>query len=196
MRLPQDAPGAHFPGWQPPPPGWVFGNWKVMKSSNPLYPDLQNMEVDLSPVFPQSKDNINQTNDLTSNQLPGNNQLLVTYGVDTWRPQNDGVYIFKSGNGNFTYQLEILAWGIDTAGNGYKVTYENEAPAIHGPRALTIESRVVGGPTDETTKAIYKKIKDLGYGPLTDLVGEMRDLVHDGRRDGVPGVCDAACMAA
>ncbi|KAF2182748.1 hypothetical protein K469DRAFT_690490 [Zopfia rhizophila CBS 207.26] len=191
MRVPQDAPGANSTSWQVPPPGWVLGNWKVVKSSHPLYQDLQNMEVDLSPIFPQSEESIRQTNDLTSYQLAGNNELHLAYGHDTWGPQNDAVYVFDSPSGGLSYQLEILAWGYDTAGNGHKVTYENEAPAINAPRALTIESRVVSGPTGETVNDIYKKIDELGYELLVDLAGEMRDLVHDGRREGIPVVCDA-----
>jgi hypothetical protein len=62
-----------------------------------------------------------------------------------------------------------MAWGYDTAGVEYKVTYENEAPAIQAPAALSAESRVVGGPTRETMDEIFSKIEEVAYEPLIEL---------------------------
>ncbi|KLU82178.1 hypothetical protein MAPG_01254 [Magnaporthiopsis poae ATCC 64411] len=191
MRLPQNAPIASSAPWEAPPPGWVFGNWKVTKSSHPLYPSLHNFEVDLSPVFPQSTTNINQTNDLSAYNMAGSDQVMLAYGVDTWN-FDTGIYVFKGGS--ISYQLEVLAWGYDTDGVAYKVTYEQEAPAIPAPPALSVESRLVGGPTNETMAKIIEAIEALGYKHLTELGHSMRDMVHNGERDGKPVICDAKCI--
>ncbi|RYP61827.1 hypothetical protein DL770_009696 [Monosporascus sp. CRB-9-2] len=181
--------------WTPPPPGWIFGNWKVTWSSTPVYLSLHNFEVDLSPVFPQTQTSVNQMNDLSSYQLEGEKNLTLYYGVDTMRPENDGIYNFTSpafGSAS-EYRLEILIWGYDTAGVGYKVTYEN----IRGedaPEALSIESRVPHGPTDETFAEIVAEIEGLGSEPLSTLARDMVRLTQNGGRDGMPAVCDAACV--
>ncbi|RYP44506.1 hypothetical protein DL768_009045 [Monosporascus sp. mg162] len=160
--------------WTPPPPGWIFGNWKVTWSSAPVYLSLHNFEVDLSPVFPQTQTSVNQMNDLSSYQLEGEKDLTLFYGVDTMRPENDGIYNFTSpalGSGS-EYRLEILIWGYDTAGVGYKVTFENTR-GEDAPEALSIESRVTHGPTNETFAEIVAEIEGLGSEPLSALARDM-----------------------
>ncbi|RYP01988.1 hypothetical protein DL765_010796 [Monosporascus sp. GIB2] len=181
--------------WAPPPLGWIFGNWKVTWSSAPVYLSLHNFEVDLSPVFPQTQTSVNQMNDLSSYQLAGEKNLSLFYGVDTMRPENDGIYNFTSpalGSGS-EYRLEILVWGYDTTGVGYKVTYENERGEA-GPPALSIESRVPHGPTNETFAEIVAEIEGLGSEPLSTLARDMVRLTQNGGRDGIPAVCNAACV--
>ena len=73
------------------------------------------------------------------------------------REQNNGICNFTGGNG-LNYRLEIVAWGYDTAGVGYKITYENEAPAANLSAAISVESRVVGGPTNETVAGVVKLV--------------------------------------
>lgn len=180
--------------WAQPPSGWVFGNWKVTWSSSPNYPALHNFNVDLSPIFPQTLDNTYQMHDLSSYEQNGTKNLTLYYGVDTKRIDDSGIYNFSLPGGGLDYRLEILIWGYDTEGIAYKVTYENEASAIQAPAALSIESRVATGPTQETVSKIVAELKTLGWEPLATLAEEMVPLTHNDGRKGLEVVCDAACM--
>ncbi|KAF2178758.1 hypothetical protein K469DRAFT_695279 [Zopfia rhizophila CBS 207.26] len=184
---------ANASSWTPPPPGWILGNWKVTWSSSPGYVSLHNFEVDLSPVFPQSKTSVNQFNDLSSYQKEGEKNLTLYYGIDTMRSENDGIYNFTNAAKVFEYRLEIVAWGYDTAGVGYKVTYENKLDGII-PEALSVESRARHGPTNETLIEIVAKIEKLGSKTLSTLARGMVGLTQNGGRDGIPAICDAACI--
>ncbi|GJC90781.1 hypothetical protein ColLi_13619 [Colletotrichum liriopes] len=182
--------------WAQPPSGWVFGNWKVTWSSSPNYPPLHNFNVDLSPIFPQTPDNIYQVHDLSTYQINGTRDLTIYYGVDNKRADDSGIYNFTLPRGGLNYRLEILVWGYDTDGVGYKVTYENEAPEIQAPAALSIESRVATGPTQETVSKILAEVKKLGWEPLVTLAEKMIPLTHDDGRKGLEYVCDATCTGA
>ena len=40
--------------WTPPPPAWLFGNWKITYSSRPSYHTLYNFQHDCYPGFPMN----------------------------------------------------------------------------------------------------------------------------------------------
>jgi hypothetical protein len=70
-----------------------LGLWQLEsdQQQSPLYPRLYNFEVDLSPVFPQSVSNINQTDDLSSYTMVDNDSIELAYDIDTWDPENNGI---------------------------------------------------------------------------------------------------------
>ncbi|GKT50973.1 uncharacterized protein ColSpa_11154 [Colletotrichum spaethianum] len=134
-----------------------------------------------------------QMHDLSTYQINGTKELTIYYGVDNKRAEDSGIYNFTLPSGGLNYRLEILAWGYDTEGNGYKVTYENEAPEIQAPAALSVESRVATGPTQETVSRILAEVKKLGWVPLATLAEEMIPTTHNDGRKGLEYVCDATC---
>lgn len=56
--------------WQGPPSGWLYGNWKIAWSSNPLYQPFWNPEFENSPSFPQPQ-----------------NGSLINDDLETWNTQ-------------------------------------------------------------------------------------------------------------
>ncbi|KAI9870468.1 MAG: hypothetical protein M1830_004218, partial [Pleopsidium flavum] len=89
---------------------------------------------------------------------------------------------------------ELLAWGEDTCGEGYMVIYETAVAASGSPAGLDIESRVEGGPSAETLKAILSAVRRLGGGELRGLAGEVKKVPENGARRGqLPVVCDEGC---
>lgn len=75
------------------------------------------------------------------------------------------------------------------------VVYETPVSGGGSPAGLDIESRVEGGPSKETLKAIYRAIRGLGSEELSRLVGEIRTVPHNGARSGLaPVVCGESCV--
>ncbi|TCD61344.1 hypothetical protein EIP91_008571 [Steccherinum ochraceum] len=207
VRLPpflctREARGSSY---KPLPTGWLYGNWKLTYSSQASYQSLENLELDSSPVFPQSAALLGQANDLSSYTLPNSTILQTGYGVDTPRrsrdktlgPEWDDVYDFV-GNGVLAItdtSFAFLAWGYDTIGVPYVVIYESPVTLTGIPSAIDIESRSQGGPSKATLDKIFQELRALNNPEITQLVYQIKPLVRNGNRANTgPVVCDAACV--
>ena len=184
--------------WAPAPYGYHFGSWWVSHSSQPTYQPLYNLQIEYYPVLPQSASFRNV--DLTSYQLANSSSVITGFGYDYYHYNDtvsDWVYDFV-GTGTlaaFNNTWELLAWGYDTDGEPYMVLYETPVAFNSAPSDIDILSRVKGGPTADTRRALLEGLKELEIAELTMLVAEMVELPVDDRRDGLgPALCDQACM--
>jgi hypothetical protein len=206
LRYPPTVDATADNTWTPPPPAWLFGNWKIRYSSRPSYQKLYNFQHDCYPVLPTNTSVTSGLQiDLTSFNLPPNpsnatlNEMILTaFGYDT--PLTNiapSVYRFDgtgylSGVSNI---WEETAWGYDTKGVGYRVEYET-AVVGEGP-CVNILSREETGPSQETLKEIFNSMRELyaGNESLLELVQNVTQLVVDGRRTATaPVACDMSCV--
>jgi hypothetical protein len=186
--------------WVPPPSGWLYGQWYWSYSSQHLYTALYyNQEIDFYPLFPSTNETAGD-NILLYSFMAGNTTttLSTTYAIDTPQPQL-GPYVFNdvaAGGRNITTPYEFLAWGYDTAGDGYIVQYDGITFGQKTlPPDLSLLSRAVDGPTAETRRAIVAAIEAFGDMNLTGLAQNLtKTPVDDRRKDLGPITCDAACV--
>ena len=193
--------------WTPPPPAWLFGNWKITYSSRPSYHALYNFQHDCYPVLPTNTSVTSGLQiDLTSfNPSPKwsnatlNDAIVTAFGYDA--PLTDlapSVYCFN-GTGYLSSESNIweeTAWGYDTDGVGYRVEYETAAAGAGGP-CINVLSRGETGPSQATLNEILNGMRELyaGNKPLLELAHNVSKLHIDGRRTGnAPVACDMSCM--
>lgn len=94
---------------------------------------------------------------------------------------------------NVSGVLDTLAWGDDTAGYKYSVTYE-PAGGI-GQYGLVIQSKSESGPTNQTLKALVEGFVGLGNKDIAKLAEEIVPLPRNSARNGMPPtVCDERCL--
>ncbi|KAL6157322.1 hypothetical protein ACJQWK_06347 [Exserohilum turcicum] len=180
--------------WRPLPVGFFFKPWYIIVATNPQYVTMRNIQYDPTPVDPS--DITGQVNDLFSFQIPGNETVYTTYGVDTPRPGFVDLLDFR-GTGiiaNATSEFSILFWGCDADYMPYYGSYSTATAQTKTPPGLDVLSTNYKGPDQGTLDAILKGLKDLGSEEITGLVNKLNTLKHDTAKRNLPNAtCDDYC---
>jgi len=192
--------------WTAFPPAWLFGNWKVRYSSQPVYRALYNFQSDTYPVLPtDGSDPPGRQYDVVSFSAVADatdatlGPVVVTaFGYDTPLPHvAPGVYRFHGSGAlaHVTNTWEVLAWGYDSDAVAWRLEYETAHSG--GVPNFNILSREETGPSPRTLAAIFDAMEHLFHddADLLALARNLTALPLDGRRTGLPPVaCDEACM--
>lgn len=195
VRLPPPLDTSSYPApWTPPPTGFYFKLWSMIYASDAQYTAFRNLQYDPSPIDasrPKGK-----VNDLTSFQLPGNDTIYTSYGIDTPNPQWPAVLDY-AGTGileGATSQYSLLAWGCDGNGNPYYASYSTAAEATQTPAGIDIMCTEDQGLDEETAGVLIEKLKRLPNEEVSGLASGLVRTVQDGGRDGLSRVvCDDYC---
>lgn len=209
FRFPPSVDPSLDASWAAPPPGWIYGSWKVRYSSRAVYQYLWNFEADTYPALPTNISVPEGRNiDLTSFQTaPTGNatidqHITTVFGYDY--PQTDiAPYVFQfrgEGLQSATVNMwELLAWGSDENGLQWRVEYETEyhTSTQYGEPCINVVSRDENGPDPKTYQWILKGLQ-MTFASHSDLslyASNITELPRDTRRLNMPPVaCDAACM--
>jgi hypothetical protein len=178
------------PPWIAPPTGWYFKLWSMDYASNTQYTAFRNLQYDPTPIDPAKP--TGKVNDLTSFQLPGNDTIYTSYGIDTpssrpgWSAVLDyaGTGILAGG----TSQYSLLAWGCDSTQTPYYASYSSAAEATNTPAGIDIFSTSDKGVDGATLAALVKALKSLPNKEIQGLMATLTKTVQDGGRNGKPRV--------
>lgn len=192
VRFPPTLGNVSHTHWRHPPLGWDFNNWFQTNSSSPNAA-MRNLQYNPTPIDPD--DPAGDLNDLSSFQLLNNDTVFTSYGIDT--PTSiPAVYSF-AGTGllkGANDSLEVLAWGYDCRGVGYRVSYSSLTTLTQTPASIDVLSRSDKGPDSATLSKIQDALVAFGDASITALAKRIGPALQDGARDGLPPVqCDAAC---
>lgn len=196
VRLPPTLDdGASTANWKTLPVGWDFGYWYQTNSSS-SNSFQRNLQYSTLPI--DAKKPAGPRSELSSFQITGNETVFTTYGVDT-PDAYPSVYNF-TGTGilaNATDFLEILAWGEDCRGNGYRISYSTLTAFTKTPASLDVLSRSKLGPDNTTLNKIRHALIAFGNQDITKLANAMVPALQDSGRDGQPPLqtCDASCQS-
>lgn len=181
--------------WKSPPIGWDFGYWYQTNSSSPnsFQRNLQYSTLPLDPARPAG-----QRSDLSSFQIVTNDTVYTSYGEDTPTPipgvyHYQGTGILKDANDT----LEIIAWGYDCRGEGYRISYSTVTEFTKTPASLDVLSRTKKGPDAVTLKKIQDALVAFGNAEVTALAKAIGPALQDRARDGQPPIqeCDDYCKS-
>jgi hypothetical protein len=169
----------------------------MVYASNPTNLGLRNFQYDPSPVDPAKPFGL--INDLGSFQVPGNNTVHTTYGVDTPNGTYPGVLEF-AGTGiikGAVSEYSVLAWGCDEDRVPYYVNYASATDFTKTPAGIDILSTKAWGMDKKTLAEVIKQLKCLGNAEISGMADGLKKMVNDGARDGKPRVnkCDAVCQS-
>ncbi|ORY17405.1 hypothetical protein BCR34DRAFT_37207 [Clohesyomyces aquaticus] len=198
VRLPPAFDGGNSSRyWTPYPVGWYFKPWDMVFASNPANLALRNFQYDPTPVDPAQPRGL--VNDLGSFQIPGNDTVFTTYGVDTPDPLYPAV-LHYSGTGILTgafSDYSVLAWGCDENKLPYYVNYATFTELTQTPAGIDILSTSVTGMDSKTLAEIKRKLKALGNAEISGMADGLQPMTNDGARDGQPRVdtCDELCKS-
>lgn len=166
----------------------------MIYASNAQYLSFRNLQYDPSPIDPNDPEG--QVNDLTSFQLPNNDTIYTSYGVDTPHPTWSAVLDY-AGTGileGATSQYSLLAWGCDLNGKKYYASYSTAADATETPAGIDIMCLDDAGLDESTAETLIEKMKALPNEEVKQLAEGLVRTVQDGGRDGLPRVaCDDYC---
>ncbi|KAH7384123.1 hypothetical protein DE146DRAFT_667924 [Phaeosphaeria sp. MPI-PUGE-AT-0046c] len=195
VRLPPPLVTSSYPPfWTPPPTGFYFKLWSMIYASSAQFTAFRNLQYDPSPIHPAHP--TGQVNDLTSFQLPGNDTIYTSYGIDTPNYQWPAVLDY-AGTGileGAMSQYSLLAWGCDKSGNPYYASYSTAAELTQTPAGIDIMSTEDQGLDEETAEVLIEMLKALPNEELSGLASGLVRMVQDGGRDGLPRVvCDDSC---
>ncbi|KAF1945264.1 hypothetical protein EJ02DRAFT_51219 [Clathrospora elynae] len=185
----------HEPVWPAPPVGWYFKPWSMIYASNPQYAAFRNLQYDPTAINPANL--TGPVNDLFSFQLPGNDTVITTYGVDTPHPLYAAVLEY-AGTGilvGASSEYTLLAWGCDSKGTPYYVSYSSATNLTKTPAGIDMMSTSDKGPDNGTVSAVVKELKGLGNKEITGLVDNFTRMVQDGKRVGRNATCDEYCQS-
>ncbi|KAF2687072.1 hypothetical protein K458DRAFT_296754 [Lentithecium fluviatile CBS 122367] len=198
VRLPPSFDdGASSEGWIPFYPTWYYKPWNMVFASNPANLALRNFQYDPTPVDPANP--TGQVNDLGSFQVPNNDTVYTTYGVDT--PSDSVCNVFNyAGTGilaGATSEYSVLAWGCDEDSLPYYVNYATKTELTQTPAGIDIMSTTDTGMDQKTLDAVLSGLKALGNQEISDMADGMQPMTNDGGRDGMPRVntCDDVCKS-
>jgi len=176
--------------WVNPPTGWYFKPWDLIYASNPQYLGFCNLQYDPT-VIDHTKPG-GQVNDLTSFQLPGNETIITTYGVDTPDPRPGFTAILQYAGTSIltgaTSEYSIMAWGCDASNTPYYATYSSESALTATPAGIDIFSTSDKGPDSATVNALITAIKALPSPRIKALAATLTRMTQDGARCGKPRV--------
>ena len=192
VRLPPTFNTTSYPHhgkhWPTPPVGFYFKPWSMILASNTQYAAFRNLQYDPTPIDPSDPTGL--VNDLFSFQLPGNDSIITTYGVDTPHPHLSAVLDF-AGTGiiaGATSQYSILVWGCDANRVPYYASYSTAVNFTSTPSGIDLMSTNDQGPDQETIEAVVKALKGFGNEEISGLVDELEQMKQDGGRRDLPRV--------
>ncbi|KAM7184804.1 hypothetical protein V8F20_012049 [Naviculisporaceae sp. PSN 640] len=199
VRLPPTFDGgASTATWSIPPIDWDWGYWyqTYSSSANTFQRNLHCWTMPVDPVGSPA----GVREELASFQLTGTDSTIyTTYGLETpispafpfaWNYTGSGIL------SQATDFLEILAWGTDCNGVGYRVSHSTYTAFTNTPATLDILSRSVDGPDPITLANLQSALIGLGNCEITARAEAWVAALHDTDRDGLPPVetCDAQCQ--
>lgn len=199
VRLPPTFDGgASTDTWSIPPVDWDWGYWyqTYSSSANSFQRNLQFWNMPVDPVGSPA----GVREELASFQLTGADSTIYTsYGIDTpigpafpfaWNYTGTGIL------SQATDFLEVLAWGTDCNGVGYRVSHSTPEPFTNLPATLEVLSRSVDGPDATTLADLRTALVALGNSDIAARAEEWVAALHDADRDGLPPVdsCDEECQ--
>ncbi|KAL6702802.1 hypothetical protein ACN47E_000938 [Coniothyrium glycines] len=194
-RLPPAFEAAQLQSsWNPPPVGWYFKHWNMIYASNQQYAAFRNLQYDPTAIDPEHPEGL--VNDLFSFQLPGNDTIYTTYGIDTPNPDHDAVLDYNATGiiAGATSEYSLLAWGCDSNKIPYYASYSTATEMTNTPAGIDIMSTVDEGPDSATIDALLQALKDLPNAEIHGLAVNLTKMAQDGGRDGLPSVtCDDYC---
>jgi hypothetical protein len=121
--------------------------------------------------------------------------IRTIYVISTPAFHSPEVFIFNATSyliANTIY--EVVAWGYDSNGDGYFMTYDGPTTGTGSPSDLTIYSRIEGGLGNALRSAIVQAFTGFENSELTQGAESLKKVPLDGRRAGMPLVsCDQAC---
>ncbi|KAK5989611.1 Botcinic acid biosynthesis cluster B protein 12 [Cladobotryum mycophilum] len=136
--------------------------------------------------------------DLSSFQLTTINTVFTSYGVDT-PTLTPAVYNYSATGilQGATDFLEVLAWGYDCHGVGYRVSYSSFTALTNTLASIDILSRTNKSPDASTLKSVQNALVAYGDANITALAQAIGPALQDDARDGMPPIrqCDAYCMS-
>lgn len=157
----------------------------MIYASNPQYTEsFRNLQYDPAPIDPSNL--YGQVNDLTTFQLPNNDTIFTSYGVDTPHPQWPAVLDY-AGTGileGAESQYSIFAWGCDSTGIPYFASYATAAELTQTPAGIDIMSTSDEGLDAETAAALIAAMKVLDNAEVSNLAASLAKMVQDGGREG------------
>lgn len=190
VRLPPFMSSNPSIPWVPPPTGWYFKPWNMIYASSPQFLAFRNFQSD--PTAIDSTKPAGKVNDLTSFQLPGNDTVYTSYGVDTPDPRPKFTAVLQyAGTGiltGATSEYSIMAWGCDASKTPYYASYSTESASTGTPAGIDILSTNDKGPDDATVDAIITAMKALPSPEIQTLAAALTEMTQDGGRDGKPRV--------
>ncbi|KAF2825918.1 hypothetical protein CC86DRAFT_446462 [Ophiobolus disseminans] len=185
------------PSWTAPPVGWYFKPWDMIYASNPQYVSFRNLQYDPTAINPANPAGL--VNDLTSFQLPGNDTVYTTYGVDTPDPRPGFSAVLQyAGTGiitGATSEYSIMAWGCDSTHTPYYVSYSTVTVLTATPAGIDIFSTNDNGPDAATAQALIAALRTITQPQLKALVATLTKMTQDGCRNGKPRVSNQNLIA-
>jgi flavin-binding protein dodecin len=178
----------HARPWLAPPVGWYFKPWNMMLASNAQYAAFRNLQYDPTAVDPSDPTGL--VEDLFSFQLPGNDSIITTFGIDTPHPYFSNV-LYYAATGvieGATSEYSMIAWGCDAQGVTYYASYSTAAELTSTPAGIDLMSTSDEGLDQATIEAVVRALKRLGNEEITGLVESLTMMVQDGGRRGMPRV--------
>ncbi|KAF1950128.1 hypothetical protein CC80DRAFT_244563 [Byssothecium circinans] len=196
VRLPVNKTGTAPPSyWALPPPDFYFKPWNMVYATHAANLALRNFQYDPTPI---ANDAHSRINDLSSFQIPGNDTVFTSYGIDTPLSPNNDVLSYQ-GTGIIsaaTSLYSLNAWGCDANGTPYYVNYATASESTNTPAGIDIMSTRDDGMDLATFNVIKKKLIALGNAEVAAMANAFQRTVQDGGRRGMPRIreCDAQCQ--
>jgi hypothetical protein len=183
--------------WVPPPSDFYYQGWNMVYASHAANLALHNFQYDPSPI--DSYNNEHLINDLSSFQVPGNDTVYTSYGVDTPVSAHNDV-MWYSGTGIIVgaySNYSLLAWGCDSHRLPYYVNYASETALTKTPAGIDIMSTRDNGMDRETFAEVVKRLTYLGDETISQMAAALNRTVQDGGRHGMPRIttCDDECKS-
>jgi hypothetical protein len=182
-------------GWHPPPHAFTQRQWHWAITNNPVYIErTRNTQVQFAPVLnglPNgSLQDISTYQDIKET---GPSKIYSLYGIETPVEGLHGAYI-TNGTGTLSslyIQFAYLAWGRDSTGDDYLVTYLGPIPGsgVNFASELDIVTQSKTGPTAETVEAIKSALIEVKDATMTPaFVEKLKRIPGDDGRDNMPPV--------
>jgi hypothetical protein len=178
----------HARKWPAPLVGWYFKPWNMILASNAQYAAFRNLQYDPRAIDPLDPTGL--VEEVFSFQLPGNDSIYTTYGIDTPHPYFPNV-LFYAATGviaGATSEYSMTAWGCDVKGIPYYVSYSTATELTSTPAGIDLMSTSDEGPDQSTIDTVIRALKKLGNEEITRLVESLTRMAEDGGRTGLPRV--------
>ncbi len=178
----------------------MLGTWFFFASNQATYTDFfRDFQWTTSRIAqPDNSQPTDKLHDLASYILLNDSTSTVhySYGVDTpvagvadvYHSQPNAPLAFA----NNTWS--VIAWGYDSDSVPYVVLHETPAGG-QGSASLDFASRRRQGIEKTTYKMLKEGVRGLASNELNGLLTDVKVLIQDGARDGLPWpACNATCM--
>jgi hypothetical protein len=160
----------------------------MILASNAQYAAYRNLQYDPTALDPADPTGL--VEELFSFQLPGNDTIITTYGIDTPHPYLPNVLYYNATGviAGATSEFSMIAWGCDAKGVPYYASYSTATELTSTPSGIDLMSTNDEGPDQATIDAVVGALKKLGNAEITGLVESLTRMVQDGGRRGMPRV--------